>query len=367
MLFTRMAIYKSYLATIQYITNWTVSWYSWEVRKTKKIESMDISIVVPIWNDRESITPFLESIEPLLQGCAVNYEIIFCVDPSTDGTESAVRDFCRKSNKIKAIFLASRAGQPESTLAGLRHTSGRAVIVIDVDLQDPTYLVPTMIEKWKEGSALVIPRRMSRSGEPISKKLTAALGYFFLSKYGTAQIPKNTGDFRLMDRSVVNRVLTLRESHVFLRGMVGLVEQDVTFIDFERPARLHGKTKYNKWFGGIKSGLNGIIGYSTALLEWLMIAGFLMGAVSIFFGSKLAFYKLTGNYVPPGNTQLFVMVTFIGGMQLVGIGILGLYIGRIYEESKNRPRWHIREAIGISNIDHNDCMRSNPKSMMGNS
>ena len=325
----------------------------------EKKQDIEISVVVPIWNDKESIFPFLESIEPLLRNAVDTYEIIFCVDPSSDGTESTIVDYCKGNKKIKAIFLASRAGQPESTLAGLRHASGNAVIVIDVDLQDPTELIPTMIEKWKDGSVLVIPRRVSRSGEPISKKITATLGYLFLSKYGTTPIPKNTGDYRLMDRSVVNRVLTLRESHVFLRGMVGLVEQNPTFLDFERPARLHGRTKYNKWFGGIKSGLNGIVGYSTALLEWLIIAGFLMGAIAIIFGAKLALYKLTGNYVPPGNTQLFVMVTFIGGMQLVGIGILGLYVGRIYEESKSRPRWYIRETIGIPTVDFNDSSRSN--------
>jgi dolichol-phosphate mannosyltransferase len=337
---------------------WGVCCYSGSVIESKKLENVELSVVVPIWNDRENVSPFLESIEPLLESCVGSYEVIFCVDPSTDGTELTIRDFCKRNRKIKGIFFASRAGQPESSLAGLRHSSGKAVIVIDVDMQDPTELIPSMIEKWKAGSVLVIPRRISRSGEPISKKLTAALGYLFLSKYGSAQIPKNTGDFRLMDRSVVNRVLTLRESHVFLRGMVGLVEQNATFIDFERPARKHGKTKYNKWFGGIKSGLNGIVSYSTALLEWLIIAGFMMGVIAIIFGAKLAIYKLMGNYVAPGNTQLFVMVTFIGGMQLVGLGVLGLYVGRIYEESKNRPRWYIRETIGISIVDLNDSSRS---------
>jgi len=334
------------------------SCYCCQVPKAFENRDIEISVIVPIWNDKENILSFLSSVEPHLKISAKQYEIIFCVDPSDDGTESALVKICESNANVKAIFFAARAGQPESTLAGLRHATGKAVIVIDVDLQDPPELIPQMISKWQEGGVLLIPRRVSRKGEPISKRLTAAAGYSFLSKYGNAPIPKNTGDYRLMDRSVVDRVLTLRESHVFLRGLVALVEQNPIFIDFERPARAYGKTKYNKWFGGIKSGLNGIVSYSTALLDWLIIIGLLMAAISFVFGARLAVYKLTGNFVPPGNTQLFVMVTFIGGIQLVGLGVLGLYIGRIFQETKSRPRWHIRASIGISNIDFNDSFRS---------
>jgi glycosyltransferase involved in cell wall biosynthesis len=325
--------------------------------------TVEVSVVVPIWNDRESIIPFLEQIEPLLVSSVESYEIIFCVDPSDDGTEQAIKEICFTNSRIKAIFFAARAGQPQSTLAGLKHSNGQAVIVIDVDLQDPPSLIPEMVAKWREGLVLLIPRRISRSGEPVSKRLTAAAGYSFLSRFGIAPIPRNTGDYRLMDRSIVERVLSLPESHVFLRGLVALVEQNPNFIDFERPARAHGKTKYNKWFGGIKSGLNGIVSYSTALLDWLIIIGLLIASISFVVGIINILYKLTGNSVVEGNTQLIVMVTFIGGMQLVGLGILGLYIGRIYEESKNRPRWFIRQAIGISKVDLNDVRRSNSKSL----
>ena len=331
------------------------------VRRNKQDKEIELSVVVPIWNDKENILPFLQKIEPLLKESARSYEVIFCVDPCNDGTELTLKEICKSSSHIKSIFFAARAGQPQSTLAGLRHASGSAVIVIDVDLQDPPDLIPEMIAKWREGSALVIPRRISRSGEPISKRFTAAMGYSFLSKFGNAPIPKNTGDYRLMDRSIVTRVLSLPESHVFLRGLVGLVEQNPTFMEFERPARAHGKTKYNKWFGGIKSGLNGIVSYSTALLDWLIIIGLLMATASFVVGLINIIYKLTGHSVVEGSTQLITMVTFIGGMQLIGLGILGLYVGRIYEESKGRPRWFIRETIGISQVDLNDSIRSNAR------
>jgi hypothetical protein len=141
------------------------------------------------------------------------------------------------------------------------------------------------------------------------------------------------------------------------------VDQNPGFIEFERPPRAFGRTKYNKWFGGIKSGLNGIVSYSTALLDWLIIIGLLMAFASFVIGFINITYKLTGHSVLEGSTQLITMVTFIGGMQLVGLGVLGLYVGRIYEESKGRPRWFIRETIGISEVDLNDSIRSNVRTM----
>ena len=319
---------------------------------------IEVSIIVPIWNDAENIEPFIESIVAQLCLKTEKFEIIFCIDPSKDGTEQLISRIAENNPKVKAIFFASRSGQPASTLAGLRHASGSAIIVLDVDLQDPVELIPIMIDEWRAGHPLVIPRRTSRSGEPFTKKLTAALGYAFLSKFGTAPIPKNTGDFRLMDSSIVKRVLSLKESHVFLRGLVALVDQNPKYIDFVRPPRKNGSSKYNKWFGGIKSGLNGIVSFSTALLDWLIVIGFLMALVSFFVGAKFVLYKLTGNYIPPGNTQLFAMVTFIGGMQLIGIGVLGLYVGRIFEEVKSRPRWFISKTIGIEFPDLNDSSRA---------
>ena len=330
---------------------------------SNKTKVPEVSIVVPIWNDAESISPFLDTLLPLLDRSAPSYEIVFCVDPSDDETEVKVREISTNNHKLKALFFSARAGQPASTMAGLHHASGSAVIVIDVDLQDPVELIPTMIDMWRQGEQLIIPRRIRRSGEPLSKKMTAAFGYYFLSKFGQAPIPRNTGDFRLMDKSVVKRVTSLNESHVFLRGLVALADQRPKYIDFERPPRAIGKTKYNRWFGGIKSGLNGIVSYSTALLDFLLVIGFAMAMLSFGFGTKFAVEKLLGNDIPPGDAQLFVMVTFIGGMQLIGLGLIGLYVGRIYEETKKRPRWFVRSQIGLLNVDINDQARLQGKTV----
>lgn len=317
-----------------------------------------ISIVVPIWSDAPSLQTFSVELMEVLQDLNVNYEIIFCVDPSSDGTEEKVELLCRNNSDVKAIFFSTRVGQAEATMAGLRHSQGDATIVIDVDLQDPIELIPELIRLWQNGNPIVIPRRISRNGEPFSKRATAAFGYFVLNKFGKYKIPRNTGDFRIMDRKIVDSILCLTETHVFLRGLCAIVAQNPMFIDFHRPARAHGKTKYNKWFGGLRSGLNGIVSYSTALLDIIIVIGFIFAFVSFVLGAKYVTYKLIGYYIPPGNTQLFALVTFLGGMQLIAVGFIGLYVSRIYEETKKRPRWFIANSIGIKFVDNNDSLRT---------
>jgi glycosyltransferase involved in cell wall biosynthesis len=317
-----------------------------------------ISLVVPVWNDAESIQVFSIQVLAILSTLNVNYEIVFCVDPSFDGTESEVKSLCQKNSNIKSLFFSSRVGQAEATMAGLRHSQGDATIVIDVDLQDPVELIPEMINLWLSGNPVVIPRRISRKGEPFSKKITAAVGYFVLNKFGKFKIPRNTGDYRIMDKKIVQNILCLTESHVFLRGLCAIVAQNPKFIDFHRPPRAYGKTKYNRWFGGLRSGLNGIVSYSTALLDIIIVIGFIFAFISFVLGVKYVIYKLIGYYIPPGNTQLFALVTFLGGMQLIAIGFIGLYVARIYEETKKRPRWFIADAIGIDSLDSADELRT---------
>jgi len=320
---------------------------------------IEVSVVVPIWNDSESIIPFVTELRRYISKVTEQYEVIFCVDPSSDGTQEEIAGLASEDSRIRALFFATRAGQAASTMAGLAHASGSAVIVIDVDLQDPVDLIPEMVSRWRGGQLLVLPHRASRSGEPLTKKATAAMGYSFLKRFGQVPIPKNTGDFRLMDSSIVSRVLALRESHVFLRGLVAIADQEPELVDFVRPPRPKGRTKYNKWFGGIRSGMNGIVSFSSALLDGIMLVGIILALISFLLGAKYALYKLTGHYIAPGSTQLFVIVTFVGGMQLFALGVIGMYVGRIFEEVKNRPRWYIQSSIGFKSTDDFDMARSN--------
>jgi dolichol-phosphate mannosyltransferase len=188
------------------------------------MRATEISVVVPIWNDAATIKPFLSAVTNSLNSRTSNYEIIFCVDPSKDNTKKILKSASAADPRIKALFFGSRAGQAGSSMAGLRHAVGKAVIVIDADLQDPVELIPQMIDMWKSGSKLIIPRRKSRTGEPFTKKMTAALGYAFLDKFGNAPIPRYTGDYRLMDKSVVEKAkqmysLGFTSVCVYLGGM----------------------------------------------------------------------------------------------------------------------------------------------------
>lgn len=183
--------------------------------------------------------------------------------------------------------------------------------MIDVDLQDPIELIPKMVELWNQGFQHVLPRRVSRTGEPFTKKFTAYLGYLVLSKFGSYAIPKNTGDFRLIDRKIINNLVKMKERSIFLRGLTAVINDSPKIIDFHRPKRDLGQTKYNKWFGGIRSGINGLISYSNIFLEVFFYTGTLLALLSFTLGVRYIWFKVNGIFIPEGVTQLFVALTLL--------------------------------------------------------
>jgi dolichol-phosphate mannosyltransferase len=307
----------------------------------------EISLVIPVFNDKNSVEKFLPIAMKHLEQITNNYEIIFCVDPSTDGTIELIENFCRENQKIKLIEFSVRVGQPAATMAGLANSNSQAVIIMDVDQQDPIDLIPKMVELWRNGNNHILPRRLSRSGEPFTKVATAYLGYKFLDKFGHVRIPRNTGDFRLIDNKIVLEILKFKESHIFLRGLVALIDDKPIFLEFDRPKRAIGETKYNKWFGGISSGMNGVLSFSTAFLEFITFIGFIISIFSLFFGINFMIQKILGKDIPFGQTQIFIGITFLGGINLISLGVIGSYIGRIFNEVKERPRWIIKSRIGF--------------------
>ncbi|HEY1109532.1 MAG TPA: glycosyltransferase, partial [Opitutaceae bacterium] len=235
-----------------------------------------------------------------------------------------------------------------ATLAGLQYSTGAAAIVMDVDLQDPPELVHEMVAKWREGYDVVLPQRRQRTGEPWIKKAVAATGYKVINKIADVRIPPNTGDFRLMTRRVINEVVKLKESHGFLRGMVAVVGFKQAIIPFDRPARFAGETNYNRFFGSLRIGFNGIFCFSTYALSLSTWLGFVVSACSFLLMAIYLFYKVMGWEILWGNPTLVILVAFLGGVQLIGIGILGEYIGRIYEEVRARPKFIVDRAEGFS-------------------
>jgi dolichol-phosphate mannosyltransferase len=309
---------------------------------------MLLSIVVPVYKEEKNIPEFLRRLRPILSGVTEDYEIIFSLDPSPDRTEDVILDARAADERIKLLKFSRRFGQPMATLAGLEYSAGDAVIIMDVDLQDPPELVHEMVAKWREGFDVVLPQRRQRTGEPWIKKLIAGTGYKVINKIADVKIPPNTGDFRLMARRVVVEVVRLKESHGFLRGMVALVGFKQEIIPFDRPARFAGETNYNRFFGSLRIGFNGIFCFSTYALTLSTWLGFLVSGFSFLLMAIYLFYKLMGWPIAWGNPTLVILIAFLGGIQLISVGILGEYIGRIYEEVRARPKFIVDRAEGFA-------------------
>jgi polyisoprenyl-phosphate glycosyltransferase len=308
---------------------------------------MQLSLVVPVYKEEGNIPEFLRRIRAVLDGVTQDYEIIFSLDPSPDRTEDVILEARAADERIKLLKFSRRFGQPMATLAGMQYASGEAVIVMDVDMQDPPDLVREMVARWREGYDVVLPQRRQRTGEPWLKKVVSETGYKVINKIADVKIPPNTGDFRLMSRRVVNEVVKLKETHGFLRGMVAVVGFKQVIIPFDRPPRHTGETNYNRFLGSLRIGFNGIFCFSTYALTLATQLGFLIAGFSFLLIAVYLFYKLMGWPIIWGNPTLVILVSFLGGVQLISVGILGEYIGRIYEEVRDRPRFIVDRSVGF--------------------
>ncbi len=308
---------------------------------------MQLSLVVPVYKEERNIPEFLRRIRTVLAGVAEDYEIIFSMDPSPDRTEDVILAARANDPRVKLLKFSRRFGQPMATLAGMEYSAGDAVIVMDVDMQDPPELIRDMVAKWQEGYDVVLPQRRQRTGEPWLKRMVSAVGYKVINKIADVKIPPNTGDFRLMSRRVVQEVVRLKESHGFLRGMVAVVGFKQMIIPFDRPPRHAGETNYNRFLGSLRIGFNGIFCFSTYALTLATLFGFLIAGFSFLLMAVYLFYKIMGWEILWGNPTMVILVSFLGGVQLISIGILGEYIGRIYEEVRSRPKFILDRAEGF--------------------
>ena len=303
----------------------------------------EISIIVPIRNEEESIKPFLESATKVLDKINKPYEIIFSMDPSTDNTEKVILEEIQKNKKIKLLIFSRKFGQPAATLAGIHNSNGKYCVIIDVDLQDPPEVIEKMYKKILEGYDVVYAKRSSRKGETAIKKIVSSVAYFVINKISEINIPVNTGDFRIISRKVVDELRKLSEGHGFLRGMVAFVGYKQSFVEYDRVPRFAGKRKYNKFFGSLKIGINGIVGYSSKPLTFLLGLGSLISLISLFFFVNY-FFSENAEY-----GLIISIVTFFAGIQLFGLGLVGEYVGRIYDEVKRRPNYIIDKKINFEN------------------
>ncbi len=318
------------------------------VNHPKIIEDMpDISVIVPVYKEEENTRPFLHRMEKVLHSMKVDYEIIFCLDPSPDRTEDVIMDEINRNASIKLIVFSRRFGQPAATMAGILTCNGKACVVIDVDLQDPPELIMDMYAKLKEGYEVVYAKRKSRKGETVPKRMVSSVGYYIINKFSDVQLPRDTGDFRIMSRRVIEDLRRLNETHGFLRGLVAYVGYKQASIEYDRDERLHGRGNYNRFFGSLRIGLNGLISFSSRPLQMMSIAGGILAGFSFLLGAWYVFQKVVGFDLTPGLSTTVLVVTFFAGVQLLCLGLMGEYVGRIYDEVKRRPMYIIDKKLNF--------------------
>jgi glycosyltransferase involved in cell wall biosynthesis len=306
-----------------------------------------LSIVIPAYNEEANVENVYARLYTVLAPLGLDWEIVFSVDPCTDRTEELILALRERDPRVKMLRFSRRFGQPSATLAGMEAASGDAVVVIDCDLQDPPELIGDMVARWREGYDVVYAQRRTREGETLAKRIVAAVGYRVIERVAEVDIPKNTGDFRLMSRRVVDQVVSLDEAHGFLRGLVGLVGFQQTSILYDRDPRTAGESKYNRFLGSLVIGLNGIISFSRYPLHLISLGGIVLSGFAFTLGVAYIALKLAGVGFPVGNPTIVFIICLFSGIQLLSLGIMGEYVGRIYDEVKRRPKFIIESAHGI--------------------
>lgn len=303
---------------------------------------MQLSIVVPCYNEEESCEIFLKRIIPILESTNKNFEIVFVNDGSKDKTLQVLEKEQQKDSRIKIIDLSRNFGKEAALTCGIEHAKGDAIIPIDVDLQDPPELIPQMISLWEEGYEVVLAQRADRSSDHILKRKTAQWFYKAHNSLSDIKIPQNVGDFRLMDRKVVEALKTLPESRRFMKGLFAWVGFRQTAIAYTRPPREAGEGKFSGWKLW-NFAIEGITSFSILPLQIWSYIGFIIAILSFGYGSFIILKVIIFGKDVPGYASLLTTVLFLGGIQLIGFGIFGEYLGRVYAESKRRPVYIIRE------------------------
>jgi glycosyltransferase involved in cell wall biosynthesis len=306
-----------------------------------------LSVVVPVYNEEENVENTHARIAAVMEGLGDEWELIFSVDPSTDRTEDLILGLCERDSRVKMLRFSRRFGQPMAVLAGMEASSGDAVIIIDCDLQDPPELIPALVQRWRDGFDVVYAQRRRRDGETLAKRMITAVGYRLIGGIAEVDIPPNAGEFRLMSRRVVDNVCALEERHGFLRGLVSIVGFRQTGILYDRDARAAGTSKYNRFFGSLVIGLNGIIGFSRYPLQVISILGIAFSLFAFLLSVTYLAMKLSGFAFPVGNPTIVIVVTFFSGIQLLSLGVIGEYVGRIYDETRRRPKYIIESRHGF--------------------
>jgi dolichol-phosphate mannosyltransferase len=301
------------------------------------------SIIAPIYNEIENIPELYNQISAVLEKTGESWELIMVDDGSQDGSTDLIRNYKDEDDRVRPVIFARNFGHQIAVTAGLDYSRGDAVIIIDADLQDPPEVILDLIEQWRDGYEVVYAIRTEREGETWFKEITAAVFYRLIYRITDVDIPRDTGDFRLLDRKVVDVMCQMRERHRFLRGMSVWVGFTQTGVKYKRAPRFSGKTKY-PFRKMLKFAVDAITSFSYFPLQLAMYLGFLAAGISILAIPLVVIARASGSQAFFGQATTLISVLFLGGVQLISLGILGEYIGRLYDEAKGRPLYVVTEA-----------------------
>ena len=307
---------------------------------------MNITLIVPVYNEQATLELFYRAVreEPSLVGLEV--EMLFVNDGSSDRSEAICAELAARDDKVAVVNFSRNFGKEAALFAGLEYADGDAVVPIDVDLQDPIAVVAQMVERWQDGADVVLAKRRNRSGDTRFKRWTASLYYRLHNRIASTHIEENVGDFRLLDRKVVAAIRQLPEQQLFMKGVLSWVGFRTEIIEFDRAPRVAGSSKFNLWRLW-NLALDGITSFSTVPLRLWSYIGGLVSLFALGFAVYMVIDKLLFGTDVPGYPSLMTAILFLGGVQLIGIGILGEYVGRIYQETKHRPRYVVRKVHGL--------------------
>ncbi len=309
-------------------------------------KDVEISVVIPVYNEESNLDYLFERLTTTLDKLNIKYEIICINDGSKDNTLKCLIQHHYSNPVIKVINLSRNFGKEAALSAGIDFANGAAIIPIDADLQDPPELIGEMIDKWHEGYDVVYGTRRSRQGDSWIKRFTANIFYKIIGRIGHVQIPPNTGDFRLLDRRAVEAVKQMPEKTRFMKGIFSWVGFKQTSIFYDRPNRYKGTTKWNYWRLW-NFAIDGITSFSLLPLKVWSYIGVIFSLTAFLYAGVLIVRTLLFGIDVPGYASLMVAILFLGGVQLLTLGIIGEYIGRIFEEVKNRPLYLVREVYGF--------------------
>lgn len=317
-------------------------------RRVRGAKAPVLSVIVPVKDEENAITPFVDRVSAVLETVSggSHWEILFVDDGSTDETIAAIAAAHFRDPRVRAISLSRNFGKEAAITAGLEHARGQAVVPMDVDMQDPPEVLIEMVAKWREGYEMVFGVRRNRASDSLPKRLTADLYYRAHNRISKDKIPINAGDFRLLDRKVVDAIRTLPERNRFMKGLFAWAGFRQTAVEYDRVERTVGATKFNYWQLWTLA-LDGITSTSTVPLRVWSYLGALIAVFALAFSIFLVVDTMIFGNPVPGYASIMVSVLFLGGVQLISLGVLGEYVGRILTETKQRPLYVVRDTIGF--------------------